>query len=692
MSDKNEIEFVNREPELNDLCRRVSLKTVVEAPAGFGKTHLLRKAKEKFLAGVGDGNSVPTDSRGCAHIDLRNYSGKTGCLKLINDIAEEIGKRKLQETDLVRASDELAGHLGTYNSILLMFDSVERSDEDTLRWLYEDYLEGGVYQALSLRLKIVFAGRHLKHLQSHIDRFVKRYLPPWDGYDFVELKPFTERVVEEFLLKRYEKTKGGAPQVSKEMFQSWSSTIMELSGGHPRTITRLADYLSAPGGVSWSRGLTTQGEKERVYQSIIVDEVESVLEGVSDKQTRDDLMVLSVFRIFNLNTIEHLKSLGEFEKSRVALKIFVPLTRTGLVKKYPKSIFYSDSMIRNIVLSKLRNERQEDYTRINKLALEYYDGLIKDALAESLRLKALNKTVIPDFFAEYTSEAIYHLSQMPELSQAMLEERLRKYANSFKEVGLASDDEDCRDQIERIIRSDAEIVSAIGSDLLNRVITRLSTPSASIAQPVEVVSAQPVPSKQLKVLFLAANPIETRRLQLDEEIRSIKDEVRWAQQLQVINIVPEEAVRATDIIRMLNEHTPDIVHFSGHGSQTGEILLVDKAGEGAHPVGASVLRQIFDSTKVKVQMVVFNACYSEQIAKTLVEVVDFAVGTSKAITGHASIAFAAAFYSGLGYRNTIRKAFDQGRAAVHVVDPDHEDVLGLESRAGLDPAGIYLIH
>src|SRR5262245_55796053 len=107
MSDTIEIEFVNRESELTDLCRPVSLKTVVEAPAGFGKTHLLKAAKEKFLAGVSDGNSATTNRRGCALVDLKEYSGKNGCLKLINDIADQIDGRKLKEADLVRASDEL---------------------------------------------------------------------------------------------------------------------------------------------------------------------------------------------------------------------------------------------------------------------------------------------------------------------------------------------------------------------------------------------------------------------------------------------------------------------------------------------------------------------------------------------------------------------------------------------------------
>ena len=42
----------------------------------------------------------------------------------------------------------------------------------------------------------------------------------------------------------------------------------------------------------------------------------------------------------------------------------------------------------------------------------------------------------------------------------------------------------------------------------------------------------------------------------------------------------EWAVRVADLQGSLLRHRPAIVHFSGHGSQAGEIILEDQAGHG----------------------------------------------------------------------------------------------------------------
>ncbi|HKX33170.1 MAG TPA: CHAT domain-containing protein [Blastocatellia bacterium] len=686
-----EVEFVNRVHELNELCRTITLKTVIEAPAGFGKTYLLQEVKKRFLAEQPVGESIAKSRRGCALLDLQDYSGRNECLNLINEVARQIGGKKVKATELGRASEELAAHMGNYSSILLLIDSVERADDDTLEWLYRDLIEGELYNALHPRLKIVFAGRYLRNIRGNIDRLAKRYLPRWDGYNIVELEPFSERIIEEFLRKRYETTRGEPKDVPKGKFESWSKGIMDLSGGHPRTIKKLADFLSEPDAANWVADFTTQNQKERRYRDIVEREIEEVLESINDEVAKSDLMKLSVFRIFNLDTIEYLKSIGEFDKSRGAFEIFVPLTRTGLVKRYPNSIFYSDSLIRNLVLLKLKHERREDYLQINRAALDYYDNLIDEAKAKYRKATDLNKNSTLHYFPEYTREAIYHLSEIPELSQVVLEDKLRRYAGNFQEVGLALNNTDSGEQLDRIIGDDAEIVSAIGKDQFETLLNRLFNTAGSVARHAEVPGLRLLPSQKVKVLFLAANPKETTRLQLDEEIRAIKQEIRWAQRLQVIEIVPEEAVRSNEIIRLLNEHAPDIVHFSGHGSPTGELLLVHRSGERPHLVSALTLKKIFGSAKGKVRMVVFNACYSIQVAAILAEVVEVAVGTNKTIGDGPAIAFAAAFYSGLGYGHSVQQAFEQGEAALCLEDPAQENVLGIKSGTGIDPSDVYFI-
>src|SRR5690348_1663009 len=80
---------------------------------------------------------------------------------------------------------------------------------------------------------------------------------------------------------------------------------------------------------------------------------------------------------------------------------------------------------------------------------------------------------------------------------------------------------------------------------------------------------------KLKVLFLSANPAGTQPLALDEEIREITNKIRASEHREAVELISRWAVRPDDLLQALNEHKPHIVHFSGHGSPTEEILLLD---------------------------------------------------------------------------------------------------------------------
>jgi hypothetical protein len=81
---------------------------------------------------------------------------------------------------------------------------------------------------------------------------------------------------------------------------------------------------------------------------------------------------------------------------------------------------------------------------------------------------------------------------------------------------------------------------------------------------------------KIKVLFLTANPLKD--LGLDIEMRSITEKIRASEHRECLELILSSAVRPDDLLQLLNEHKPHIVHFSGHGSPTGEIVLVDDNG------------------------------------------------------------------------------------------------------------------
>ncbi len=166
-------------------------------------------------------------------------------------------------------------------------------------------------------------------------------------------------------------------------------------------------------------------------------------------------------------------------------------------------------------------------------------------------------------------------------------------------------------------------------------------------------------STVIKILFLAANPKDTGKLRLDEEIRGIDQALREAEFRDKFKIEQHWAVRVADLQGYFLRHRPDIVHFSGHGSVSSEIILEDNNGS-SQPVSSHALSQLFSVLKDNIRCVVLNACYSEQQAQAIANHINCVVGMSNAIGDNAAISFATAFYQALGYGRDVKTAFDLG--------------------------------
>jgi hypothetical protein len=161
---------------------------------------------------------------------------------------------------------------------------------------------------------------------------------------------------------------------------------------------------------------------------------------------------------------------------------------------------------------------------------------------------------------------------------------------------------------------------------------------------------------KVRVLFLAANPDDTDPLRLDHELRAIREKIRLSEFRDKFDFRTEWAVRVGDLQGFLLQHRPNIVHFSGHGSSAGEIVLESPTGA-SHPVSNRALTDLFSILDPKVSCVVLNACFSEAQAQAISKHVDYVVGMSIEVGDLAAIGFAAAFYQAIGYGEDMETAF-----------------------------------
>ncbi len=110
--------------------------------------------------------------------------------------------------------------------------------------------------------------------------------------------------------------------------------------------------------------------------------------------------------------------------------------------------------------------------------------------------------------------------------------------------------------------------------------------------PAAYVPKAPAQINKFRILFLTANPSDSSRLRLDHESRAIDEALRKAEFRDRFTFEQYQAVRIKDLQECLLRFKPHIVHFSGHGSSAGQILLEDNNGN-SKPVSEYALGTLF---------------------------------------------------------------------------------------------------
>lgn len=195
---------------------------------------------------------------------------------------------------------------------------------------------------------------------------------------------------------------------------------------------------------------------------------------------------------------------------------------------------------------------------------------------------------------------------------------------------------------------------------------------------------------EVKILFLAANPLNSNRLSLDEEVRGIEGRLRASKYRDSIVLKTWWAVQPDDLLQALNEELPHIVHFSGHGSGSSGLVFHNDIGK-AHLVSGAALKRLFDALKGNIRIVVLNACYSHEQAKVMADCVDCVVGMNDSIGEKAARKFAASFYRAIAFGRSVQNAFDQGLASIALENLGQENTPILLVREGVEAKSVVLI-
>ncbi len=190
---------------------------------------------------------------------------------------------------------------------------------------------------------------------------------------------------------------------------------------------------------------------------------------------------------------------------------------------------------------------------------------------------------------------------------------------------------------------------------------------AEIEHPIQQVLEQRV----ISILFLSADPTDAARLRLGEELREIQDKLQLAKLRDRFALHQRMSVRPADISQALLDVQPQIVHFSGHGTQAGELYFENQIGE-AHSIPPEALAALFEMFADQVNCVLLNGCYSKIQAEAIAKHIGYVIGMNQAIGDKGAIAFAIGFYQALGGGRTIEEAYKLGCIQIRLQGiPEH---------------------
>lgn len=163
----------------------------------------------------------------------------------------------------------------------------------------------------------------------------------------------------------------------------------------------------------------------------------------------------------------------------------------------------------------------------------------------------------------------------------------------------------------------------------------------------------------MKVLFLAANPLDQQTLKPDREANDLKAQLAAVRDAKVkVDVEHAWAIRVEQLQAEVLNFQPDVVHFSGHGD-VGLLVFEDAAGNTTEVSGESIARLI--ELVGSVRCVVLNACFSDSISKLIASHVEAVIGCDDTIDDEAAIMFTRAFYRALSHGVTFEQAYNLAR-------------------------------
>lgn len=203
----------------------------------------------------------------------------------------------------------------------------------------------------------------------------------------------------------------------------------------------------------------------------------------------------------------------------------------------------------------------------------------------------------------------------------------------------------------------------------------------------EPVASDDLPER-LSVVMFASEPDDRPRIDLQEEIRLIQQQLTSSRLGESVDFYPSPAARIDDLFTVLNRRVPQLLQISAHGDPEGVALRTARGRTSVIP--ASAFLEVVLSTAEGLSVVYFNMCDSAQLARDAARHVDVAIGMAGDVRAAAHI-FSSRLYGAIASGRSVGNAFRQACAALRAHDVPEYEAPQLFVRDGVDPARLVLV-
>jgi hypothetical protein len=176
------------------------------------------------------------------------------------------------------------------------------------------------------------------------------------------------------------------------------------------------------------------------------------------------------------------------------------------------------------------------------------------------------------------------------------------------------------------------------------------------------------------ILYVAASPRDMEPLGSVLEMRRVDARLQASRDRLRFEIKPCVAAQLTDVSLALARLKPQIVHFSAHGDEDGNLILEDESGNSVL-ISPEGLADLLGLQKAATRCVIVNSCHSLRLATAMAQHVEYVVGMRSEIGDDTAIEFSVGFYLGLFEGDSVPQAFKRGCAHIRAIPTSEREHL-----------------